>query len=410
VTDHDDFWASKQSAAVLKHAVLSSYIYPFATMTGSGGRTVWFIDAYAGPGRYAPVDGESVGEPGSPMIAMDAMRTLSEMTNPRTLKCVFIDRDKAHVTSLEAIAAERSLPTQPLIVLGDAQIELPRLIAAAGADPVLTFLDPYGTALPYDLLMNTLLRRPVNGMNEILLNLHITSLARIGALLGRQAEMTPGDRKTLDRLDLFLGHGEWRAIFAQTYRRNVEGSATAAALEVAADYRERVRRDSGYDSFPIDIRRAETHVPLFQLTLFYRSGVAAYKFADAASIGHAHWREFNMRAEARTNGIQYQDALLADDYSDEVFRARFELSEKALLERLTAEVEHNIVGLLAERRSLMLDRDADLKAIFGDTLGIAGEKHLRTAWDRAGTRGVAKPRDKRAKLYGARIERAAAAT
>lgn len=407
MTDHDDFWVSKQSAAVLKHGVLSSYIYPFATMTGSHGRTVWFIDAYAGPGRYAQVDGQGEGEAGSPLIAMNAMRDLAQMTSPRTLKCAFIERDKAHVASLRAMASERVLPTVPVIVHGDAREELPALIAKAGADPVLTFLDPYGTALPYDLLTKTLLKRPVSGMNEVLLNLHITSLARIGALLGRQEELGTADAKTLERLDMFLGHDEWRGIFAQTYRRNVEGSATAAALEVAADYRERVRRDTGYDSFPIEIRRAETHVPLFQLTLFYRNGVAAYKFADAASIGHARWREFNMRAEARANGIQYQDALLAEDYSDEVFQARFDISEKELLQRLCSEVEGNIIGLLRQRATLVLDRDEDLKAILGDTLGIAGEKHLRVAWDQAAARGVAKPRDKRSKLYGARIERAA---
>lgn len=57
-SDTSKFHKSKQSAAVLKHALLDSYVTPFASKTGSRseGNRVGLIDGYAGPGRYANGD------------------------------------------------------------------------------------------------------------------------------------------------------------------------------------------------------------------------------------------------------------------------------------------------------------------------------------------------------------------
>jgi hypothetical protein len=48
------FFESKRAAAVFKHAILSGYVVPFASKTGSSsaGNRVVIVDGYAGAGRY----------------------------------------------------------------------------------------------------------------------------------------------------------------------------------------------------------------------------------------------------------------------------------------------------------------------------------------------------------------------
>lgn len=407
MTNHDEFWSRKQSAAVLKHAVLKNYLIPFTMMTAGANSKfqAWFVDGYAGPGQYAPEEGgDSEGQEGSPAVALGVARFVASRTPPRRLRCVFIEQDGEHVRSLEGFVSDHK-DVHARVIHGPVQSELAGVVSEMGADPALTFLDPYGTALPYDLMRRSLLARTAP-KNEVLLNLHVTSLSRIGGILGRGENLTSADSRTLQRLDTFLGQDEWREVFLGTFRKSVEGSATAAALEVASHFRAKVKKDTGYDSFAVDVRRAEGHVPLFQLTLFYRSGYAAYKFADASSLGHAKWREFNMRAEARRNGVMYADALLGEDYTEEAFEEQFAHDEKALRERLCHDVARNIRELLRSRAELSLSRDSDIKAIYGGALGLAGEKHLRAAWDRLAASGVARRRDPAQKMQHARIVRA----
>ncbi len=52
--DTQPFFESKRAAAVLKHAILSGYVSPFAVKTGSTSvdHRVAIVDGYAGAGRY----------------------------------------------------------------------------------------------------------------------------------------------------------------------------------------------------------------------------------------------------------------------------------------------------------------------------------------------------------------------
>src|SRR3954468_24819385 len=69
--DTQPFFESKRAAAVLKHAILTGYVAPFAVKTGSTSvdHRVGIIDGYAGAGRY------DNGEPGSPAIIAEAARS-----------------------------------------------------------------------------------------------------------------------------------------------------------------------------------------------------------------------------------------------------------------------------------------------------------------------------------------------
>ena len=79
------FFQSKRAAAVFKHAILSGYVVPFASKTGSAstGNRVVVVDGYAGQGRY------DSGEPGSPALIAAAASHLKG----RSLECFFVEKD-----------------------------------------------------------------------------------------------------------------------------------------------------------------------------------------------------------------------------------------------------------------------------------------------------------------------------
>lgn len=194
MVSNDEFFQRKQAAAVLKHGILERYMTVFAAMTGSaastGGR-VHYIDGYAGPGRYEPEEGQTVGSPGSPLLAAGTAAHLSD--KKRDLRCTFIERDAKHAANLSAVLrSEWKGGGSYEVKHGEVAAHLASAVAGTGADPLLIFLDPFGTALGYDLLVQQMLCRAKSAKTEVLLNFNIDSIRRIGGrLFENQAEGTP---------------------------------------------------------------------------------------------------------------------------------------------------------------------------------------------------------------------------
>lgn len=404
VTSNAKHFDNEQAAAALKHALLANYLTPFAVMTSgaSEGNRVWFIDAYAGPGRYERQPGEVEGKPGSPLIALGIGKRIATIAKtPRHLNCIFIEREPAYANLLKGIVVAGNFPADTVVETGDAADHLASSVARAGKDPLLTFLDPFGTALPRKLMMDTLFARDSTATNEVLLNFHLLSVARIGSLLGQPGELSQQDQKTVARLDAFIGHDPWRAAFLEHYEPTKEGSATLGALAVASLFRDQVKAESGYDSFAIDIRKAAGYLPIFQLTLFYRHTAAEYKFADAASLANQKWRRSLLEAELREDAEKHSDALFAADFSEEQFEERWKADEKALSGMWGSDIEANILQLLKSRSSFRIREH--VRALYGKHLGLAGEKHLRAAWAALEARHIVQKRP--ANLYYGEITR-----
>lgn len=383
LTSNNGFFETKKAAALFKHELLINYVVPAATMlsTRSDGNRVWFIDGYAGPGRYAS---EIAGEPGaigSPVLAVKAARTLSTFDKkPRDLRCVFIESDPAHASTLRRTLAQEAPPGVAWKVMGGAIEEnLDDALGAVGADPLIAFLDPFGTALEFELMCSMLLRPNSTGPSEVLLNLNVESVRRIGALLGRTELRSDADDKTLARVDAFLGGQDWRQTFLQHYRPGQAGTASAGARAVADHFRHLVERRTGFKSIWVPIRRGYESEPIFQLTLFSGSDVGLYVFADAASTAfekwRAHFREIEMAEAVQSD----QDSLFADvGLSAEYVQSKWVERERVHDATLRSEIRGNITRLVAQ--SDYVPVAANITEIYGAALGVAREKHLRAAW------------------------------
>lgn len=145
-----------------KHGILKTYLEAWAAILA---RSPWtkasellFVDGFAGPGEYAG------GEPGSPIVALDAIAQHS-VALPKPVRLRFIESDRerwAHLQQrLQAragqIAASANVIVDPPI-LGECDAEIRSMIAdrLRGGQPVgpaLFFLDQFGySQVPMDLI------------------------------------------------------------------------------------------------------------------------------------------------------------------------------------------------------------------------------------------------------------------
>jgi three-Cys-motif partner protein len=402
VTRNDHFFQTKGAAAVLKHGILSRYPTVFATMAGStsaGGRVV-YLDGYAGPGQYEPEEGEPQGAPGSPLLAIRTAKTVQQWK--RDMHCIFVERKKAYARNLhELLGREAEEGLNYEVLQGDVEQHIDHVLSQAHESPLFAFLDPFGTAMPYDDFRHKLLERDRGRPTEVLLNFSVQSVSRFGGLLTGDEEdeekTGSGKSATLARLDRFLGSAWWRDEFRDARLSDEDGSAARAAMHVVERFQAKVQKDTGFGSFPVPIRRRPHHHPLFVMLLFFRHQVAPWMFNESVSKANEEWRHHQ-------HAIEVAEVLESQPAKDEPFDLRDwikEVKEKDAKEtekRLKEEWINLIAGNI---RSCVENGPVPVAAHVGDvlgtTLGLAREMHVNRAWDRLADENIVTPRNKSAK-------------
>ncbi len=395
MTANGHFFQRRQAAAVLKHGVLKRYPTVFAAKTGltSGGKVV-YLDGFAGPGRYEPQEGQVEGDPGSPLLAVQTADTLANIN--RDLNCVFIERNPRYAKDLQAtLEKEAPASLQYRVREGDVIDHLDEVLELAANRPLLAFLDPFGTGLPYKDLTQRLLARPQQWPTEVLFNFNLNSVTRTGGLLNDTGPDRNGREATLARIDAFLGsdwwRGEFRAFRQQAETEGQRRAAAQAAENVVGVYCKHIFNDTGFRSFPVPIRRKPDEAPLFILILFYRHLDAPYEFNWAVSKANEEWREHVhaeeiFKYEAKSGG---QEDLFGGVLTRTYLEEHNAESASKLAEEWVNTIASNIEELVTQSPSVSVrDRTADL---FGTTLGLARETHLRKAWKSLAQQGVVKP-------------------
>ncbi len=268
---------------------------------------------------------------------------------------------------------------------GSIEEHIATVVAQVGSDPLLTFLDPFGTALPWSQLKDSLLNRPNSAPNEVLLNMNVDALRRIGALPRAEEK----HRATVERLDALLGHTGWRETFDAIYRQGQDGSATRAALAVAEEFRRRVREQTGYDSLAVPVRRDSGQEPVFLMTLFFTHPLALYKFSEAVSLANQKWRLEVAQKEAADYLRSAGNMLWEEDLSPDAVEKKVKDDEKKRDGQWCAAIASMLRGLLSQSSHIAIA--ANLSAVYGDAFGLAREKHLRSALKILEAEGLTRP-------------------
>lgn len=362
-----EFFREKKPAAIFKHKLLEDYLTPWAAKLGSfNPQGVAFVDGYAGSGRY---DGS---EDGSPVIAMRA--ALKVPTSK--LRCVFVEKLATNASRLsEVVSAEGEGVDVVGPLHGTLEDRMDTVLNAIEGRPALIFLDPFGTALSADLLIDKILRRPGAASTEVLLNFNIEAVWRFGGFLNSARAMDGANGKhTLETADRFLGGDWWHESF-RTARKAIDDqgeyrSAAEAAMEVAERYAQIVSTRARVNALSVPVRRERTTQPFFSLMLFHSHDAAKLPFIDAAARAHRKWRYAHWERYAE----RHSDPMALFDL--DVFPDR-ESEDSRLSAEAVKTIETNLRSLLSERSSLALGEY--MEAAFGLTLGTAGARELRKA-------------------------------
>lgn len=153
----------------IKHRVLTRYLPSWAIILGSAFEKLYYIDCFAGPGRY-----ESGGTEvdGSPIIAVKAAKEFAEKHPAKKLGVVLIDDDQDQISQLNAnLKSTHPYPQNLKVItrLEDSRTHIPAIVAQIRerSAPSFFLVDPYGHPLSIPT-MNDVLALP---RSELLINL-----------------------------------------------------------------------------------------------------------------------------------------------------------------------------------------------------------------------------------------------
>ncbi|MFE9455157.1 three-Cys-motif partner protein TcmP [Streptomyces sp. NPDC006739] len=350
------FFVSKKAAAVLKHAILDSYVVPFASKVGRyapDGRVV-YLDSYAGPGRYED------GTPGSPALILDSAARIAGF---RQLDCYFIERGRRSYRSLAALVEDaRSQGLAAHALQGRAEKHLDQVLQRAAGSPLFAFLDPFGLGLSFQALTQQIFgSRSAHGTTgrhatEVLLNFNANAVRRIGGLLTSPKD-TPGKPATLRAMDAACGGSWWREEF-EASKNNTE-----AVARITTGFAQRVARTVRAGYWTIDVRNRAHHQVAYHLVHFSRHKDGLWLFGEAASLAQVAWRR----------------ACLPPPDEGTLFGAvdTFDEEEEQRAQAWVRQISQNIERLQRDLGPFTIgDRQAEVLA---GVLGQARSKHIRAA-------------------------------
>jgi three-Cys-motif partner protein len=182
-----------------KHQILVGYLDAWIPILARQDDHLIFIDAFAGPGRYAD------GEKGSPLLMIDAyLRRGDRQALGVTAHFFFIEGDSDRAAALRDELSKREQPNDAewRVIEGDYATEFPALLDEIDRrwpnrrPPVFAFIDPFGAEQNKLDLASRLLGLP---RCELLMFVPIGHFARF-----------VGERDLERTLDSLYGTGDWR--------------------------------------------------------------------------------------------------------------------------------------------------------------------------------------------------------
>lgn len=381
--DVQRFFRSKRAAAVFKHAILSGYVVPFASKTGSAstGNQVVIVDGYAGAGRY------DTGEPGSPALIARAARSL----RGRSVQCIFVEKDAQAYRRLRSVLAEESGGSVQWNALrGTVEEHLDAILERAEGLPLFVFLDPFGLGLPFEVIVNIFRRRPHGtSATEVFFRFDAGAIRRIRGV-ARSTSENPARAATLTALDTAAG-GSW-------WRDNDDGSLTSEQYVdwFMSQLLERICREAGCAGWLADVRQRQEHQPVYHLVFLTRHREGLHVFGEALSLAAEKWRRA-VFDEAIASATGSGQGMLID--ADELFKHE----ERLLANDWQARLEQNVRRLLTDHESFVISQRYD--EVYADLLGLPREKHLRVVLKKLYAENVTVT-DGKGNLFNKRVARA----
>lgn len=234
-----EFFGHRREWSRWKHRLLHRYLGQFSGIVGSAHQTVYYVDGFAGEGRY-----QDPPEDGSPIIAAKIAADAVAKGRAFTLRCINIEPDGYAQLCAATAEFDPSLVTN---LKGTLAENLDSVFETIGNHPALFFLDPCGhKGMEWNVVMRIVARARV-AITEVLLNFFITWIDVHGGYLRSQQKQAASFVAGLDAL---FGTQDWRSIRDSTpdkeqrmarltdfyMKRLADAFATATSNGVVARY------------------------------------------------------------------------------------------------------------------------------------------------------------------------------
>ena len=192
------------------------------------------------------------------------------------------------------------------------------------------------------------------------------------------AELRAGadDEKTFGLLDRAFGGDWWRGEFLAAA---ADGDPSGAAEHLARSYQRRTASLTGCRSWLVPVRRRPTHRPVYYLLYFTRHSDGVWAFGEALSTAQREWRRvWPLTDQATRTASELESGQTSLIPLEEL------LDDDGVEKRLEAEWVQIIATNLEELQSThgAFRVGEHQLQVYGTTLGLAREKHVRAAIQR----------------------------
>lgn len=201
----EGFFEQRREWSRWKHRLLKRYLGQFSAIVGSAHKALYYVDAFAGEGKY-----KEPPEEGSPVIAATIAADAAEKKRAFSLQCINIEPKFYDELCASTAEFSRSLVENRKGTFAD---NLDSVLTTIGKQPALFFLDPFGhKGMEWEVVMRIIGRSP-GAITEVLLNFFITKIdLHAGYLRSKEKQAA----KFVARLDALFGTTEWQALWGST--------------------------------------------------------------------------------------------------------------------------------------------------------------------------------------------------
>lgn len=364
----NSFFKEKRAWSRIKDELLQAYLVPYLAKVSRTQRPILVADCFAGKGRF------DNGEPGSPLIIVEAIAHQLDVSTAQAIKAVFIE--KKYYKELRA-----NIPQEPWCITleGSYEERMEYFINnyQSRKQNLFLYVDPYG--IKSILLTHFEMIRKKKDFHsvELLLNLNTFGFLREACRLlncpdseKETPEEYERDINSPERLDDIAGGTYWREI---VHRYNSHQKMKVAEEEFIDQYCERLKTVFRY-VVNIPIKARLNHIPKYRIVFGTDHEDALLLMVDNMN---KRWAKF--REEARNNQI----ALFEIDFPNPSQQGACRDIENEIISLLDTELElKELLVSLAQKFGInfsITDYKNCLKSMDGNQINITRNPALTPA-------------------------------
>lgn len=153
------FFETPRDTSEIKLRIVERFLTPWSAKLGfrsrRGTQVVWYVDGFAGPGRYDD------GRDGSPLLGLERAAQVKREGREYDLRCLFVEKSRTYCAALDDLCRPfRDHGVTATNLRGEFSPLAPRIEAETQDCAILLFLDPFGVSpLKYEAFRVLLSRR-----------------------------------------------------------------------------------------------------------------------------------------------------------------------------------------------------------------------------------------------------------